>query len=49
MRAPEFLDEARKQNFKVEQVLGEALRKVVAKVLSTPKHVADRARSVPQE
>jgi hypothetical protein len=37
MRDPEFLDEARKQNFKVEQVLGEALRKVVAKGAQHPE------------
>jgi tripartite-type tricarboxylate transporter receptor subunit TctC len=49
MKDPEFLDEARKLNFEVEPVLGEALQKVVAKVLSTSKTVADRARPILQE
>lgn len=49
MKDPEFLDEARKLNFEVEPVLGEALQQVVAKVLSTPKHVAERARPILQE
>jgi hypothetical protein len=49
MQDPEFLDEARKLNFEVEPVLGEALQKVVDQVLRTPKSVADRARPILQE
>jgi ABC-type phosphate/phosphonate transport system substrate-binding protein len=49
MKDPEFLQEARKLNFEVAPVLGDALQKVVAKVLSTPKSVADRARPILQE
>jgi tripartite-type tricarboxylate transporter receptor subunit TctC len=49
MKDPEFLGEAKKLGFEVEPVLGEALQKVVAKVLSTPKNVADRARPILQE
>ena len=43
------LDEAQKLNFEVEPVLGEALQKIVTKVLGTPKKVADRARPILQE
>jgi tripartite-type tricarboxylate transporter receptor subunit TctC len=49
MKDPEFLHEAQKLNFEVEPVLGDALQKVVDKVLSTPKSVADRARPILQE
>jgi tripartite-type tricarboxylate transporter receptor subunit TctC len=49
MKDPDFLDEARRLNFEVEPVFGEALQKVVAKVLSTPKNVAERARPILQE
>jgi hypothetical protein len=49
MKDREFLEEAKKLNFEVEPVLGDALQKVVAKVLSTPKSVADRARPILQE
>jgi hypothetical protein len=49
MKDPEFVEEARKLNFEVEPVLGDALQEVVAKVLGTPKNVADRARPILQE
>ena len=49
MKDPEFLAEAKKLNFDVEPVLGDALHKVVVKVLSTPKSVAERARPILQE
>jgi tripartite-type tricarboxylate transporter receptor subunit TctC len=49
MQDPEFLEEARKLNFEVDPVLGDALQKVVSRVLTTPRSVAERARPILQE
>ena len=49
MKDPDFLQEAQKLNFEVAPVLGEELQQVVAKVLATPKSVAERARPILQE
>ena len=46
MRDPEFLDEARKLDFEVDPVLGEAMQRIVQKVLATPKTVAARAKEL---
>ncbi|MPZ55684.1 MAG: hypothetical protein GEU91_04130 [Rhizobiales bacterium] len=48
MKDPEFLAEAAKLNFEVNPVLGETMQRTVAKILSTPKAVADRARPLLQ-
>ncbi len=44
MKDPEFLAEATSMNFEVAPVGGEALQKIVAKVVGTPKDLAARAR-----
>ena len=44
MADPEFRAEAAKLNFEVKPVDGEALQKVVAKVLATPKPIAERGK-----
>ena len=44
MADPEFRAEAAKLNFEVDPVDGEALQKVVAKVLVTPKPIAERGK-----
>jgi tripartite-type tricarboxylate transporter receptor subunit TctC len=46
MKDPEFLAEAAKANFDVDPVDGEALQKIVEKVLSTPKELAARAKPI---
>jgi tripartite-type tricarboxylate transporter receptor subunit TctC len=46
MRDPEFLAEAEKLKFEVSPVLGEAMQKVIEKVLSTPKPIAARAKGL---
>src|SRR5580704_13876220 len=43
MKDPEFLAEAAPLNFDVAPVSGEALQKIVEKVLDTPKDLAARA------
>jgi tripartite-type tricarboxylate transporter receptor subunit TctC len=48
MKDPEFLAEAKKLNFEVNPVLGEAMQRTVAKILATPKPVAERARPLLQ-
>jgi tripartite-type tricarboxylate transporter receptor subunit TctC len=44
MKDPEFLAEAAKLNFEVRPVLGEAMQRIVEKVLATPKPIAARAK-----
>jgi hypothetical protein len=44
MTDPEFLADAASLNFEVAPVTGEALQKIVEKVLATPKDLAARAR-----
>ena len=44
MKDPEFLAEAASMNFEVDPVRGEALQKIVERVVSTPKDLAARAR-----
>jgi tripartite-type tricarboxylate transporter receptor subunit TctC len=46
MKDPEFLADAAKARFDVNPVYGEALQKVVEKVLSTPKELAARAKPI---
>jgi tripartite-type tricarboxylate transporter receptor subunit TctC len=46
MKDPEFLAEAAKLNFEVRPVLGEAMQRIVEKVLATPKPVAARAKGL---
>jgi tripartite-type tricarboxylate transporter receptor subunit TctC len=48
MKDPEFLAEAQKLNFEVAPVLGEAMQRIVAKILSTPPAVAERAKPLLQ-
>jgi tripartite-type tricarboxylate transporter receptor subunit TctC len=44
MKDPQFLAEAKQLNIEVEPVLGEAMQKIVEKVLATPKPIAARAK-----
>lgn len=44
MNDPDFRKETTAANIEVEPVAGEAMAKVVAEVLATPKHLVDRAR-----
>jgi tripartite-type tricarboxylate transporter receptor subunit TctC len=46
MKDPEFLKDAAKLNFEVNPVYGEPMQKIVEKVLSTPKHLAMRAKTI---
>jgi len=46
MKDPEFLAEAAKLNFEVRPVLGEAMQRIVEKVLATPKPIATRAKAL---
>ena len=48
MKDPEFLADAKKLNFEVNPVLGEALQQAVAKIVATPKAVAERAKPMLQ-
>ena len=44
MKDPEFLAEAASMNFEVDPVRGEALQRIVERVVSTPKDLAAQAR-----
>jgi tripartite-type tricarboxylate transporter receptor subunit TctC len=44
MRDAEFLAEAKQLNIEVDPVLGEAMQKIVEKVLATPRPIAARAK-----
>ncbi len=44
MKDPEFLKDAAQMNFEVDPVYGEPMQKIVEKVLSTPQHLAMRAK-----
>jgi hypothetical protein len=44
MTDPDFIAETAKLNIEVDPVSGEAMQKIVAGVLATPKEVAERAR-----
>jgi tripartite-type tricarboxylate transporter receptor subunit TctC len=44
MRDPQFLAEAKQLNIEVDPVLGEAMQKIVEKVLATPRPIAARAK-----
>ncbi|HEY8579569.1 MAG TPA: hypothetical protein VIL72_06755 [Beijerinckiaceae bacterium] len=46
MKDPEFLKEATQLKLEVDPVAGEDMQKVVADVLSTPKHLAAKARTI---
>jgi hypothetical protein len=44
MKDPAFLKDAAQLNFEVNPVYGEAMQKVVERILSTPKPLAMRAK-----
>jgi tripartite-type tricarboxylate transporter receptor subunit TctC len=44
MKDPEFLKDAAQLNFEVNPVYGEPMQKIVEKILSTPKPLAERAK-----
>jgi tripartite-type tricarboxylate transporter receptor subunit TctC len=44
MKDPEFLKDAAQMNFEVDPVYGEPMQKIVEKILSTPKPLAERAK-----
>ncbi len=44
MKDPDFVKETMALNIEIEPVTGEAMQKIVANVLATPKPVADRAK-----
>jgi tripartite-type tricarboxylate transporter receptor subunit TctC len=44
MKDPEFLKDAAQMGFEVDPVYGEPMQKIVEKVLSTPQHLALRAK-----
>ena len=44
MKDPEFLKDAAQMGFEVDPVYGEPMQKIVEKVLSTPQHLAMRAK-----
>ena len=46
MQDPEFLKDAKQMNFEIDPVYGEAMQKTVEKILSTPKNLAARAKSI---
>ena len=46
MADPEFRAEAAQMNFEVDPVYGEAMQKIVEKILSTPKELAERAKAI---
>ncbi len=46
MKDPEFLAEAKTLNFEVTPVLGEAMQRIVEKVLATPKPIAAKAKGL---
>jgi len=46
VKDPDFLKEAATLNFDVAPVRGEAMQKIVADVLATPKPLRDRARPI---
>ena len=46
MKDPEFLKDSAQMNFEVDPVYGEPMLKIVEKVLSTPKRLAERARTI---
>jgi hypothetical protein len=46
MKDADFMQEAAKLQIEVDPVTGEHMQKVVADVLATPKHLAERARAL---
>ena len=46
MKDPEFIAETKSLGFDIDPVLGEAMQKIVTKVLSTPKDVAVKAKGL---
>ena len=46
MKDPEYLKDSAQMNFEVAPVYGEPMLKIVEKVLSTPKRLAERARTI---
>ena len=48
MKDPEFLKDAAQMNFEVDPVYGEAMQKIVEKILSTPKNSRRTRQGVPR-
>ena len=48
MKDPAFLADAKKLNFEVDPILGDAMQQAVAKIVATPKAVAERAKPLLQ-
>ena len=46
MKDPEFLKDAAQMNFEIDPVYGEPMQKIVEKILSTPQHLALRAKAI---
>ena len=46
MKDPAFREEAARAGYDLEPTPGEELQRLVARVLATPKHIADRARPI---
>jgi tripartite-type tricarboxylate transporter receptor subunit TctC len=46
LRDPAFLQEARKENFDIDPVSGEALQKLVGEIVATPKAQGERLRKI---
>jgi hypothetical protein len=44
MKDPAFLAEAKAMNFDVDPVSGEAMQKVIARIMATPKDLAAKAK-----
>ena len=44
MKDPDFVTETATLNIEIDPVSGEAMQKIVANVLATPKAVAERAK-----
>ena len=44
MKDPDFIAETAKLNIEIDPVSGEAMQKIVAGVLATPKAVGERAK-----
>ena len=46
LRDPSFLEEAKKENFDIDPVSGEALQKLVGEIVATPKAQGERLRKI---
>jgi hypothetical protein len=43
---PAFLEQARKENFEIDPVSGEALQNLIAEIVAMPKMQADRLKKI---